>query len=292
MLAVATVAAVVSSPWSGRSAIMAHPAWSSRQDSRQHNGTNVDYMFHGVTYQGYVSLPAASGSRVLPGVLVAHQWMGLGDYEKSRADELAAMGYVAFALDVYGKGVRCTNVTCAQQTMKRVMDDMPSLLGLIAEGTSQLLKAGADADHLVAIGYCFGGSMVLELARHPHVGASAGVAYRAVSSVHGVLAPLAKPASEGEIVHRVQVHHAELDFQVRAVTTHTRPTHPALALHMLTSQGDAALVQLEKELKVGVNGSAGLWETTKYAKCEHGWTEPDSPVYRARAAVQAHKAAH
>ena len=69
-----------------------------------------------------------------------------------------------------------------------------------------------------------------------------------------------------EVTGRVQVHHAELDFQ-----------------------GDDSLTQLEAELKAGVNGTQGLWETAKYAKCEHGWTEPDSAVYRARAAVQAHK---
>ena len=71
----------------------------------------------------------------------------------------------------------------------------------------------------------------------------------------------------GGVLGRVQVHHADLDFQ-----------------------GDGALATLEAELKAGTNGTDGLWETTKYAKCEHGWTEPDSAVYRARAAVQAHKA--
>ena len=88
--------------------------------------------------------------------------------------------------------------------------------------------------------------MVLELARHPGSGASAGMHFAAVSSVHGVLAPLSRPASAGEITGRVQAHHAELDFQ-----------------------GDGALSLLEAELKAGVNGTDGLWETLKYATCHH-----------------------
>ena len=66
--------------------------------------------------------------------------------------------------------------------------------------------------------------------------------YAAVSSVHGILAPLSRPASAGEMTARAQVHHAELDFQ-----------------------GDGALSRIEAELKVAVNGTDGLWETLKYA---------------------------
>ena len=103
------------------------------------------------------------------------------------------------------------------------------------------------AAQLVAIGYCFGGSVVLELARHPQRNASAGVAYRAVASVHGVLAPLGAAAATGEVRARVQVHHADLDFQ-----------------------GDGALASLEAELRRGVNGTDGLWETAKYRSHHRG----------------------
>lgn len=108
--------------------------------------------------------------------------------------------------------------------------------------------------------------MVLDLARHPTRGASLGLTFKAVSSIHGSLSPYDTPSSEGEIQSRIQAHHAELDFQ-----------------------GDAGLAKLEAEMKVGVTNSDAIWETIKYSKCEHGWTEPGTPVYNGRAAVQAHK---
>ena len=209
-------------------------------------------------------MPAAGGGKA--GVLVAHQYMGLIDYEKSRADEMAANGYAAFALDVYGKGQRCTTRECAKAHMDAALSNITRLRTLISAGTTQLLAAFSDDTKLVAMGYCFGGSMVLDLARHPLKGSSQGVRFAAVSSIHGTLSPYDAPAARGEVTARVQVHHAELDFQ-----------------------GDAGLSAVEAELKVGVNGTDGIWETTKYAKCEHGWTEPGTAIYRPRAAVQAHK---
>lgn len=152
--------------------------------------------------------------------------------------------------------------------MNKALSNITSLRGLISAGTQQLIARGAPgADTLVAIGYCFGGSMVLELARHPMKGASKDVTYQAVSSIHGTLsAYLDETATSGEVLSRVQAHHAELDFQ-----------------------GDAALLALESELKVGTSGTEAVWETLKYGKCSHGWTEPGTDVYNARAAVQAHK---
>ena len=109
--------------------------------------------------------------------------------------------------------------------------------------------------------------MVLELARHPQKGASAGVTFRAVSAVHGDLFPQGEPASVGEIVTHVQAHHAELD-----------------------SDGDGALLSLEKELKSGTKGNDVQWQTLKYAHCVHGWSGPPGVSrYRAAEAVRAHK---
>ena len=229
-------------------------------------GTDLDYQVAGKTYEGYSAIPASGTAKA--GVLIAHQYMGLTEYEKARADEMAKMGYAAFALDVYGKGVRCTTSACASAAMNKALSNITSLRDLISAGTSQLLSHGAPRpDKLVAMGYCFGGSMVLELARHPAKGASAGVSFAAVSSIHGTLGAYAgETTASGEMTGRVQVHHAELDFQ-----------------------GDGALLALEAELKVGTNGTDAVWETLKYGKCKHGWTEPMSSIYNARAAVQAHK---
>lgn len=231
---------------------------------------DLDYIVEGQTYEGYLASPRGdgrqSGGKPLAAVLIAHQWMGLIDYEKARADEMAAMGYVVFALDVYGKGKRCSNTTCASQLSHAAKNNVTKLRQLISAGTTQLVKAFGSSDKLVAMGYCFGGGNVLELARHPMKGASEGVTYKAAVGIHASLTPLAEPAEEGEILTHVQLHHAEYDFS-----------------------GDAGLAGVEKELKKGVNGTKAIWETSKYAKCNHGWTEPGTTVYNARAAIQAHK---
>lgn len=227
-------------------------------------GTDEDYEVEGEKYQGYVALPARPDP--LGGVLVAHQWMGLGEYEKARADELAAIGFTAFALDTYGKGIRCEDEACATQAMAESEKNITKLRGLISAGTQQLLQHFSDPDRLLALGYCYGGAVVLELARHPGMGASDGVVYKAVSGIHAVLDPFGEKASQGEVVAKVQVHHAELD-----------------------PSGDAGLAAFEAEMRVGVNGSDGEWNTMKYSKCEHGWSEPGTPIYRARPALQAHK---
>lgn len=227
---------------------------------------DVDYTVDGATYEGFLALPDSKTPKK-GGLLIAHQYMGLIDYEKARAAEFAGMGYTAFAIDVYGKGVRCNTSACASSTMNKAKSDIPKLRGLISAGTQQLLQHAPDKGQLVAMGYCFGGSMVLELARHPGKGASDGVTFKAVSSIHGTLdAYSGETAAQGEVHTRIQAHHAELDFQ-----------------------GDGALTALEAELKGGVNGTDAVWETLKYSKCSHGWTEPGTPIYRARAAVQAHK---
>jgi dienelactone hydrolase len=266
---------------------------------------DVDYVVGNTTYEGFWSVPKGVAPRA--GLLIAHQYMGLIDYEKSRAEEFAASGYGVFALDVYGKGVRCNTTDCAKATMNKALSDLPKLRSLINAGANQLLHewgTGADPTKLVAMGCttatlerdsrhplprapipllhprlspppasrlagaadCFGGGMVLDLARHPTRGASLGLTFKAVSSIHGSLSPYDTPSSEGEIQSRIQAHHAELDFQ-----------------------GDAGLAKLEAEMKVGVTNSDAIWETIKYSKCEHGWTEPGTPVYNGRAAVQAHK---
>ena len=90
------------------------------------------------------------------------------------------------------------------------------LRGLIRAGANQLLFhwPHSDPTKLVAMGYCFGGSMVLDIARHPGKGASAGLTFAAVSSIHGTLSPyLQETVAKGGLRTRVQAHHAELDFQ-------------------------------------------------------------------------------
>ena len=141
----------------------------------------VEYKQGDTTLEGFVAYDdALSGRR--PGVLVVHQWMGLTDYEKHRAEMLAQLGYVAFCADIYGKGVRPKNT-----------QEAGVLVGKYKGGDRQLLRArvnaGLDAlrrqplvdpKRLAAIGYCFGGTTVLELAR-------SGAELNGVVSFHGGL---------------------------------------------------------------------------------------------------------
>ena len=114
---------------------------------------NVDYVVGNTTYEGFWSVPKGVAPKA--GLLIAHQYMGLIDYEKSRAEEFAASGYGVFALDVYGKGVRCNTTDCAKATMNKALSDLPKLRSLINAGANQLLHewgTGADPTKLVAMG--------------------------------------------------------------------------------------------------------------------------------------------
>ena len=105
-----------------------------------------------------------SGKR--PGVLVVHQWLGLTDYEKHRAAMLAQLGYVAFCADIYGKGVRPQNPQEAGAQAGKYKNDRQLLRARVNAGLDALRRQPlVDPKRIAAIGYCFGGTTVLELAR-------------------------------------------------------------------------------------------------------------------------------
>ena len=116
-----------------------------------------------------------------PGILIAHQWKGLTDYEKKRGEMLAKLGYVAFAADIYGKGVRPKDVQEAGQFSARYKNERNLLRRRAQAGFEQLKKSRfVDPQRTAAIGYCFGGTTVLELAR-------SGADIDGVVSFHGAL---------------------------------------------------------------------------------------------------------
>jgi dienelactone hydrolase len=125
----------------------------------------VEYNEGSTVLEGYLAYDnALQGKR--PGVLVVHEWTGLGDYVKGRAEQLAKLGYVAFAVDIYGKGIRPKNndEAGAQATIYR--KDRPLMRRRITAGLDYLKKNDlVDVSRIAAIGYCFGGGVVLELAR-------------------------------------------------------------------------------------------------------------------------------
>ena len=126
----------------------------------------VEYRQGDTLLEGFLAYDdALKGKR--PGVLVIHEWTGITDYEKKRAEQLAALGYVAFAADIYGKGVRPATPQAAAKEAGRYRGADRSLLRARAKAGLDKLASFPEVDpgRLAAIGYCFGGTAALELAR-------------------------------------------------------------------------------------------------------------------------------
>jgi dienelactone hydrolase len=138
--------------------------WTAHAQGKIRTET-IDYQQGGADLQGYLAYDdELAGPR--PGVLVFHDWTGVGPYVQGRAEMLAAQGYVAFAADIYGKGIRPqTTEECAKQAgIYRA--DRALMRARAAAGLEQLRKlASVDPKRIAAIGYCFGGGVALELAR-------------------------------------------------------------------------------------------------------------------------------
>jgi dienelactone hydrolase len=155
------------------------PLWASVAQAKLVQKT-VEYTQGGTPMEGYLAYDdALTGPR--PGVLVVHQWMGLTDNERMRADMLAQLGYVAFAADIYGKGVRPVDQTAASAESRKYFTDRALYRARLTAGLERLKQERTvDPARVGAIGYCFGGAGVLELAR-------SGAPIAGVVSFHGVL---------------------------------------------------------------------------------------------------------
>ena len=140
----------------------------------------VDYHQGGATLSGYLAYDD-SFPGLRPAVLVYHHWMGIDQYIKDRTDQLARMGYVAFAADVYGKGIRPANATEAGALATTYRNDR-QLMRKRAQAALDTLRLipRVDIKRIAAIGYCFGGGVALELAR-------SGADIAGVASFHGTL---------------------------------------------------------------------------------------------------------
>lgn len=134
-------------------------------------GSMVSYSVGGEAFEGYRA-GANGASKGM--VLVIHDWDGLTDYEVKRADMLAAMGYDAFAVDLYGKGNRPVETGAKKAEMGKLYKDRERMRSLILGGLAEARKAGAK--RAVVMGYCFGGAATLELARSGRADDIAGYA--------------------------------------------------------------------------------------------------------------------
>lgn len=139
-------------------------------------GQYVDYAVDGKPYQGYF----VNAGKDSPLVLLVHDWDGLTGYEVQRAEMLAEEGYTVFAADLFGAGVRPTEVEDKRQHTGELYNDRQKMRALMVGAIRKAEALGAQADNAVAVGYCFGGAAVLELAR-------SGADLKVFASFHGGL---------------------------------------------------------------------------------------------------------
>lgn len=141
----------------------------------------LEYQDQSLTLEGY--LISHDDNKKRPGILVSHAWGGLSDYEKEKSQALAALGYNVLAIDMYGKGVRGESAEENQKLMQPFIENRAMLRERISAGlkTLQSLEQ-VDESKIAAVGYCFGGLCVLDLAR-------SGADITGVVSVHGLFMP-------------------------------------------------------------------------------------------------------
>ena len=201
----------------------------------------VEYKDGDVTLQGFVAWDSAKADQAMPGILVVHQWMGLTDYEKGRCRQLAELGYVAFALDVYGKGIRPNNPQDAAKQAGIYKTDRELYRRRLNLGLDQLkAQTAVSKNQIAAIGYCFGGTGVLELAR-------SGAEISGVVSFHGGL-DSPQPEAGKNIQCRILVCHGADD-----------PFVPAKDIEAFKSELNAAKVD---------------WQMDIYSGAVHSFTQP------------------
>ena len=202
----------------------------------------VHYQEGDTKFNGYLAYDTKfKGKR--PGILVVHEWWGQNAYARKRAKMLAKLGYVAFALDMYGNGKTATHPQDAGKFAKMVRSNMPLAKARFLAALDQL-KANplTDPDKIAAIGYCFGGGIVLQMARQ-------GVDLKGVVSFHGSLGTN-EPAKPGEVKARIMVFNGEAD--------------PFTSKEQLDA------------FKQEMTNAGAHFEIVNYPGAEHSFTNPDA----------------
>jgi dienelactone hydrolase len=202
----------------------------------------VTYRQGDTVLEGYLAWDDARRGR-RPGVMVVHEWTGIGPYVQKRARQLASLGYVAFAADIYGKGVRPTTPKAAAAEAGKYRGDRALMRARARAGLDWLRGHRlVDPRRIAAIGYCFGGGVVLELAR-------SGAPVAGVVSFHGNL-DTPNPADARAIRGKVLVLHGADD-------PHVPP---------------AQIAAFQQEMR-----QAGVdWQMVFYGGAVHSFTNPAS----------------
>lgn len=196
----------------------------------------LEYADGTTTCEGYVAFyDSQKGKR--PGVLVSHAWGGQGDFERQKAEQLAELGYVGFALDLYGKGRRGGTMEENSALMKPFIEDRALLKRRITAALDALVQHPAvDAQCVAAIGFCFGGLCVLDLARSvppglkgvvsfhglfhpPNLGAQPPIEAK-VLMLHGYDDPMATPEHSNAIARELTAAGADWQLHAYGRTSH------------------------------------------------------------------------
>ena len=202
----------------------------------------IDYLHGDVKLQGYLAFDDTITGK-MPGVLIVHEWWGLNDYARGRAEELARMGYMAFALDMYGKGKSTEHPEEASAWMKMVNSSMKLWQQRATAGLDVLRKQpNVDGNRIAAIGYCFGGATVQILAY-------GGADLKGIVSFHGsLISPNTEQASRTKA--KILICHGAQD-------------------PMNTPSSMEAYVQ-------AMNASSIDWQMIAYGGTRHSFTNPDA----------------
>jgi dienelactone hydrolase len=169
----------------------------SRKNAPSIEGKEVSYAHGGTVMKGYlVTDAAAEGKR--PGILVVHEWWGQNEYARTRARMLAELGYTALAVDMFGEGKQAAHPADAQKFVMEAVRSLDTAKARFLAAYELLARQeSVDPGRIGAIGYCFGGGVVLAMARE-------GVDLKGVVSFHGSLGTPA-PAEQGKVRARILV---------------------------------------------------------------------------------------
>jgi dienelactone hydrolase len=208
-------------------------------------GEPVDYTADNIVLKGYLAYDNGIRDK-RPGILVVHEWWGHDEYARNRARMLAGLGYTALAVDMYGEGKQAEHPKEAAQFAKEVSENM-DLKKARFMAAMDILKQHrtVDPERIAAIGYCFGGAIVLEMAR-------TGAELDGVVSFHGGLSTK-NPAQPGAVKAKILVCHGEKDF--------------------FTSSQKVTVFKQEMK-KAGAD-----LEFIRYKNAAHSFTNPESNTY-------------
>ncbi len=204
-----------------------------------------------------LSIVPKKGSKTRPGILILPAWKGIDTHSKQSAEKLSNMGYYAFVADIYGEGNYPTNTQEAGKQAGIYKNNVADYQRRIQLALDQLVKAGANPDNIVVIGYCFGGTGVLEAAR-------AGMKIQGAVSFHGGLGRDAARANN-PITAKILVLHGADD-----------PYVPA-----------AEVTAFQQEMR----DTKADWEMIYYANSVHAFTEPEAGNDNSKGAAYNEKAA-